>query len=63
MGAYLLILVAYRQAPAGYVVAVRESSIVLAAALGVLVLKEPMSRIKGFSVAAIVTGIVLIKLA
>jgi len=63
VGTYLLVLWAFQQAPASYVVAVRESSVVLATLLGVVVLKEPMTWRKGVSVAAIAVGVVLIKVA
>jgi drug/metabolite transporter (DMT)-like permease len=63
MGTYLLILVAFRQAHASYVVAARELSIAVAVVLGVTVLKEPLTLTKGWSTAAIVVGVVLVKLA
>lgn len=63
MGTYLLILFAFQQAPASYVVAVRECSIVVVAALSVAILKEPMTILKGVSVAAILVGVVVIRLA
>jgi uncharacterized membrane protein len=46
-----------------YIVAVRELSIPIAVALGVCVLKEPMTKQKAISAAAIVVGVVLVKLA
>lgn len=63
MGTYLLILVAFREANASYVVAARELSIAVAVALGVAVLKEPLTVAKAASVAAIVAGALLVKLA
>ena len=63
MATYLLILVAYRQANASYVVAARELSIAVAAALGMGVLKERMTLPKALSTVAIVLGVVLVKLA
>jgi drug/metabolite transporter (DMT)-like permease len=63
MGTYLLILIAFRQANASYVVAARELSIAVAVVLGVAVLKEPLTLAKGLSTAAIVVGVVLVKLA
>src|SRR5207237_7551840 len=46
MGTYLLILVAFRQANASYIVAARELSIAVAMVLGVAVLKEPLTLAK-----------------
>jgi drug/metabolite transporter (DMT)-like permease len=62
-GAYLLVLAAFRQANASYVVATRELSIAVAVVLGVAVLKEPLSVLKAVSAAAILVGVVLVKLA
>jgi drug/metabolite transporter (DMT)-like permease len=42
-GTYLLILAAFRQAPASYVVAARELAVAVAVALGVAVLREPLT--------------------
>jgi drug/metabolite transporter (DMT)-like permease len=61
--AYLLILVAFRQANASYIVAARELSIAVAVALGVTVLKEPLTPSKALSAAAIILGVILVKLA
>jgi drug/metabolite transporter (DMT)-like permease len=63
MGTYLLILVAFQQANASYIVAARELSIAVAVALGVTVLKEPLTLAKSLSAAAIVVGVILVKLA
>jgi uncharacterized membrane protein len=63
LGSYLLILAAFRQAPASYVVAPRELSIAVAVALGVAVLKEPLTVPKALSTAAILVGVVLVKVA
>lgn len=63
MTAYLLILVAFGQANASYIVAARELSIAVAVALGVAVLKEPLTPAKIFSAAVIVVGVILVKLA
>jgi drug/metabolite transporter (DMT)-like permease len=62
-GTYLLILAAFRQAPASYVVAARELSIAVAVALGVMVLREPLTVPKVLSTAAILSGVVLVKVA
>ncbi len=58
-----LILVAFRQDHASYIVAARELVIAVAVVLGVAVLKEPLTPAKGWSTAAIVVGVVLVKLA
>ena len=63
MGTYLLILAAFQQAHASYVVAARELSVAVALALGVAVLKEPLTVPKALSTAAILVGVVLVKVA
>jgi uncharacterized membrane protein len=63
LGSYLFILAAFRQAPASYVVAARELSVAVAAALGVAVLREPLAVPKVLSTAAILVGVVLVKVA
>jgi drug/metabolite transporter (DMT)-like permease len=62
-GTYLLILAAFRQAHAGYVVAARELAVAVAVALGVAVLREPLTVPKALSAAAILAGVVLVKVA
>jgi drug/metabolite transporter (DMT)-like permease len=62
-GTYLLILADFRQAHASYVVAARELSVAVAVALGVAVLKEPLTVPKVLSTAAILAGVVLVKVA
>lgn len=63
MTAYLAVLAAMAQAPVSYVVAAREVSVVVAAVLGALVLRErhPAGRIAGAAV--IFAGLVVIALA
>jgi drug/metabolite transporter (DMT)-like permease len=63
MGTYLLILAAFQQANASYVVATRELAIVVAVGLGVAVLKEPLTGPRAVSTAAILVGVVLVKVA
>ena len=63
MGTYLLILAAFQQANASYVVAARELAIVVAVGLGVGVLKEPLTWLRAVSTAAILVGVVLVKVA
>jgi uncharacterized membrane protein len=62
-GTYLLILFAFREAQASYIVAVREFSVVVGALLGVVFLRERVTAGKLAGVAAIVAGLVLVRLA
>ncbi len=59
---YGLILEAYRTAPASYVVAVRQLSVLFAVAIAVLVLGERASRRRVLGAAATVVGVALIAL-
>ncbi len=61
--AYLIVVWAYSFAPAPYVLALREVSIVMASLLGIIYLKEPVTRLKITGIAFILAGILLIKLA
>ncbi|MEE9275770.1 MAG: EamA family transporter [bacterium] len=63
MGAYGLVLFAMRMSKVSYVVAAREVSVVLGAALGVFVLKEGGVRQKMAGAAFIAAGIVLLALS
>ncbi len=60
---YLIILFAYAAGPVGYITAVREFSVVIAALLGVVFLGERMSAARWAGVALIVAGTILIKAA
>lgn len=60
---YLVILFAYAAGPVGYITAVREFSVVIAALLGVWFLGERMSPLRWVGIALVVTGMVLIKSA
>lgn len=62
-GAYTLVLVALDLAPAAPVAAVRESSVLIATLLAVLVLKERVSPVRAGGAALIVAGIVLVGLS
>jgi drug/metabolite transporter (DMT)-like permease len=62
-GAYLLILLAFQKSQVAYVVALREFSVVIATALGVVFLKEQVYHRKIIAVGMIVLGVVIIKLA
>jgi drug/metabolite transporter (DMT)-like permease len=57
--AYGLVLLALRHAPAAPVAAVRETSIVLAVALGALVLREPVGGLRWAGAAAVTAGTAL----
>jgi drug/metabolite transporter (DMT)-like permease len=58
--AYTMVLIAVRRAPVGHVAMLRESSVVLAALAGWLVLHEPASRHRLVSSAVVVVGLVLL---
>ncbi len=60
---YLIVLFAYSLGPVGYVVAVREFSVVVAAVLGARFLGERIGWWRRAGIAMVVTGMVLIKLA
>jgi drug/metabolite transporter (DMT)-like permease len=62
-GAYLLVLAALRLAEPGPVAAVRETSVVIATALGALVLREPVTRTRAAGAVVVVTGIAVIALS
>jgi drug/metabolite transporter (DMT)-like permease len=61
--AYLLVLAALRLAEPGPVAAVRETSVVIATALGALVLHEPVTRARAAGALVVVTGIAVIALS
>ena len=63
MGTYLIILYAFSLGPVGYVVAVREFSVVVGAVLGFVFLKEKVTVRKIAAIALVVTGVVLIRLS
>jgi drug/metabolite transporter (DMT)-like permease len=62
-GAYLLVLAALRLAEPGPVAAVRETSVVIAAALGALVLHERVTGARAAGVIVVVAGAALIALS
>jgi len=62
-GAYLLVLAALRLADPGPVAAVRETGVVIATALGALVLREPVTPARAAGAAVVVCGAVLIALS
>ena len=57
VGAYALVLFAATRAPVGLVAAVRESSVVIGALAGVVLLKEPFGRRRLTGAAAVAIGI------
>lgn len=61
--AYSLVLVAFRFAPVGYVATLRESSVVLGAALGWLLLKERLGGRRLISAAIVTAGLVALVLS
>jgi len=61
MGAYLLILYAYTLGPVSYIVAARESSVVIGALIGFIFLGEKYTSLKLAGVLSIAVGLVLIK--
>lgn len=63
MLAYSIVIWAMTQAPVALISALRESSVVLAVLLGVLLLKEPLRPIRLLACILIMAGVVLMKLA
>jgi drug/metabolite transporter (DMT)-like permease len=63
LAAYSLVLWAMTQAPIATVAALRETSIVFAALIGALLLREDLSRLRLFSALLVCGGAVAIKLA
>ena len=62
-GAYLLVLAALRLAEPGPVAAVRESSVVIAAALGLVVLHEPVTGSRAAGALLVAAGVAVVALA
>ena len=62
-GAYLLVLAALRLAEPGPVAAVRETSVVMATALGALILHEPVTRARAAGALVVVAGAAVIALS
>jgi drug/metabolite transporter (DMT)-like permease len=59
-GAYALVLLALRLAPAASVAAVRETSVVIAVVLAGVVLREPVTRPRILGALAVVAGVALL---
>jgi drug/metabolite transporter (DMT)-like permease len=57
LGAYWIVIWATTLAPIALVSALRESSVLFAAAISVFILREPLTRWRVLSALAIVTGI------
>jgi drug/metabolite transporter (DMT)-like permease len=60
---YLLILFAFRLGPVSYIVAAREFAVVIGCVMGVILLNERLSPRKVAGIAAIIAGLVLVKIA
>jgi uncharacterized membrane protein len=60
---YGLILWAFQLSQASYVVALRETSILIAVALGVVLLKESFSTKKAYGVSLVIIGAIFVKFA
>lgn len=63
VGSYILILIAFQYGSVGYISALREFAIVIGAILGIVFLKEKMSRGKIIGIIFIVIGLILIKIS
>jgi drug/metabolite transporter (DMT)-like permease len=57
---YWMVLVAVQRASVGYVTALRESSVVIAALIGALVLKEPHAKRRIIAACVAVAGLVVL---
>lgn len=62
-GTYLVVLFAFQQTHAALVVALREFAVVIGSVLGYCVMKDPFTAAKGAGLLAVVTGVVLVKVA
>ena len=62
-GAFLMVLAAFRLAPAAPVAAVRESSVVIAALLAAVVLHEPVDARRLAGAVAVAAGVAAIALS
>lgn len=63
IAAYLAILFAFQTENVGYIVAVREVSVVIGAIMGFVILKEKFTLYKGIGIFLIFIGILLVKIA
>lgn len=62
IGTYLMVLFAFTMGPVGYIVAVRELSVVFGALAGIFFLKEQCTALKVVTIIFIVVGNILIRL-
>ena len=62
LGTYLLVLAAFRTANVGYVVPLRETSIVFGLILSIIALSEPVRRLRVLAALAIASGAVAISI-
>jgi len=60
---YLIILYAFRMASVSYIVAAREIAVALGAVMGFVILKEEIRAMKVIGIAAIVLGLIILKMA
>jgi drug/metabolite transporter (DMT)-like permease len=56
LGTYVLVLIALAESNVGYVVPLRETSIVFALLLGIFVLREPLSPLRLAAAAVVACG-------
>ena len=63
MATYLIVLFAFQLGEVSYIVAVREFSVVIGAALGVVLLGERLTLWKALGILSICLGLVLVKMA
>jgi len=63
VASYVAILFAFQNANAGYVVAMREVSVVIGSLLGFIFLKEKFTSKKAVAILSITAGLILVKLA
>jgi drug/metabolite transporter (DMT)-like permease len=63
LSAYWIAIWAMTVAPIALVAALRESSVLFAAAISVLILKEPLTRWRTASALAIVAGIIVLRVS
>lgn len=62
LGAYWIAIWAMTQAPVALVAALRESSVLFATAIAVVVMREPLTRWRSASAVAIVAGVAMLRL-
>jgi drug/metabolite transporter (DMT)-like permease len=63
MLAYFVVIWAMTRAPIALVAALRETSVLFAGLISLLILKEPLTRWRAAAALIIVSGVVLLRLA